>query len=1057
MSYQDSNRGRGPRRGGGRGQDNRDRGGGGGGDHFRGGRGGGGGGDHFRGGRGGGGGGDHFRGGRGGGGGGDHFRGQDNRGRGGFRGGPKPYDDIPAKIAFYKQLPPELNTQPDYDQLKKKYGMGWYDLPGDLKDVQVQKYKGQPASKCKEKVDISVNWFPLEKFKVPERVFHYEVTMERVKEAKPDESKSVKKGQKRQGQTVAEPGSSENQPPQKKLPKPLPQLILQHVISEINNKNKFYGIISDLSNNVYSSRPLEKLGIDLIRVINMRDLDQEILQEDDEGKVKVTLARTDLDVDPNSLKSLNEHLAQYGSWKGYDMDVSVRTVVEQIYSAFVKSLPTYKFIPQGRSNLIRWPGGERDVFDLGDNVVCWKGLSANISMGWKPYLNVNVEHCPFLEGKYVLDAVKTQLWFQGSVNDVDNWRGGQFLQATSLLKNVKVYYVVNGKKFAGPLTGFLKTSISQTTFSFNGKTISVHEYFLTKYGVNLNPKGICVVLRNGKAQVPAELCVIKKGQSYNRKLNEQQTSNMLKVAKKNPDVLHKEITNQVGQLALSGPVAAEWGVNVNKEMLRLKDARVLNPPTLIYGESSGNPGNGLAVITPQDGSWSINQATFKFIEPATISQWGILGTNYNMRDDVVRTFIQLLIRNGRDCGVIFPNEDPTVASINGLDDFKDDYEKSRSNIQKLRKSMAIFKQKKCDLVVVILPKKNSAIYNHVKQAAELNLDSTGLGLLTSCIVAINVEKGQPATIQNLLLKVNSKLGGKNYIMRPPAPIQEYFNLLECPILIMGADVMHPPPGASRKIMVDGKEVVIPAPSFAAVTGSIDKTGMPFMMDIKAQTKADRGAAEVIQGLESSVFKLLKCFRIRSGGMIPRKIIYYRDGVGDGQFPELLHKELRAIRKVCESLKDYDGEPYRPKITFVTVQKRHKTRFFLHSSPGTIKNAPAGTVVDKEIVHQTHNDFYLLSHKGMMGTSRPTHYRVLWDDSDFSADEIQHLTYFLCYMYVRCRKSVKIPAPTYYAHWAAARAKALADGMELQYNTPEELTDYIRRDPVLAERCPMHFV
>ncbi|CAL8131259.1 unnamed protein product [Orchesella dallaii] len=57
----------------------------------------------------------------------------------------------------------------------------------------------------------------------------------------------------------------------------------------------------------------------------------------------------------------------------------------------------------------------------------------------------------------------------------------------------------------------------------------------------------------------------------------------------------------------------------------------------------------------------------------------------------------------------------------------------------------------------ITNQKNSAIYNHVKQAAELKLDSTGLGLCTSCIAAFNVEKGQHATIQNLLPKVNSKL------------------------------------------------------------------------------------------------------------------------------------------------------------------------------------------------------------------------------------------------------------------------------------------------------------
>lgn len=50
-----------------------------------------------------------------------------------------------------------------------------------------------------------------------------------------------------------------------------------------------------------------------------------------------------------------------------------------------------------------------------------------------------------------------------------------------------------------------------------------------------------------------------------------------------------------------------------------------------------------------------------------------------------------------------------------------------------------------------------------------------------------------------------------------------------------------------------------------------------------------------------------------------------------------------------------------------------------------------------------------------------------DDSDFSADQIQQLTYYLCYMYVRCNRAVSIPAPTYYAHHAAARAGVLAQG------------------------------
>ena len=90
--------------------------------------------------------------------------------------------------------------------------------------------------------------------------------------------------------------------------------------------------------------------------------------------------------------------------------------------------------------------------------------------------------------------------------------------------------------------------------------------------------------------------------------------------------------------------------------------------------------------------------------------------------------------------------------------------------------------------------------------------------------------------------------------------------------------------------------------------------------------------------------------------------------------------------------------------------------------GKSGNIPAGTTVDAGITHPTEFDFYLCSHQGIQGTSRPSHYHVLWDDNHFDADELQCLTYQLCHTYVRCTRSVSIPAPAYYAHLVAFRAR-----------------------------------
>ncbi len=68
----------------------------------------------------------------------------------------------------------------------------------------------------------------------------------------------------------------------------------------------------------------------------------------------------------------------------------------------------------------------------------------------------------------------------------------------------------------------------------------------------------------------------------------------------------------------------------------------------------------------------------------------------------------------------------------------------------------------------------------------------------------------------------------------------------------------------------------------------------------------------------------------------------------------------GIRKACSTL---PGN-YKPPITFIAVQKRHKVRFFRdENGRAGFENVPTGTVVDKDIVAKS--DFYLLSHKGML--------------------------------------------------------------------------------------------
>ena len=143
-----------------------------------------------------------------------------------------------------------------------------------------------------------------------------------------------------------------------------------------------------------------------------------------------------------------------------------------------------------------------------------------------------------------------------------------------------------------------------------------------------------------------------------------------------------------------------------------------------------------------------------------------------------------------------------------------------------------------------------------------------------------------------------------------------------------------------------------------------------------------------------------------------------------------------------------------------VQKRHHTRsvnssiivgvlilFFRFFPADNNKykngNALAGTVVDQGINHPTEGDFYLVSHEGIQGTSKPCHYHVLWDDSDLQADELEKLAYYLCHLYSRCTRSVSYPAPTYYAHLVAFRARVHHDDILQRGQDTQENRDKLQ--------------
>ncbi len=144
------------------------------------------------------------------------------------------------------------------------------------------------------------------------------------------------------------------------------------------------------------------------------------------------------------------------------------------------------------------------------------------------------------------------------------------------------------------------------------------------------------------------------------------------------------------------------------------------------------------------------------------------------------------------------------------------------------------------------------------------------------------------------------------------------------------------------------------------------------------------------GLKAMAKHLLKRFFKRTG-LKPKQIVVYRDGISIGQFKRVMDLELNQIRQACYALES----DYNPGITYVVVQKRHRTRMYPkdpRQNTDRSTNCVPGFIIDKGVANPLFNDFYLMSHSGIQGTSRPSHYHVLHDENSFIADQIQELTY-----------------------------------------------------------------
>ncbi|KAI9364457.1 Piwi domain-containing protein [Zopfochytrium polystomum] len=624
----------------------------------------------------------------------------------------------------------------------------------------------------------------------------------------------------------------------------------------------------------------------------------------------------------------------------------------------------------------------------------WQGFHQSLRPSQSQMLiNLDVSATAFYQPGPVVDIVAKVLGkisasdLRSAISDKDR------IKLEKTLKGLKIVVTHRGhvrRKYR--ISRVTSTPANRTMFSQgeSGTEESVANYFATKYNTTLYfPHLPCLIVGDPSKMVylPMEVCEVIPGQRHLRKLNERQTAEMIKFTCQPPHVRSNKISAGITILQQrDNEYLKEFGVQIGHEMA-IVNARVLPAPSISYHPASKEP-----VITPREGAWNLRDKMVA--QGVSIRSWSVVafGAEQDYPVGAIQKFITLLVQTCEECGVFIQNRQPPIS-----------YANPHGNIEKTLIDAYMVAGnsflERPQIIVCILPNTGVPLYAEIKRVSD-----TVIGIATQCIQAKHMFAAKRQYCANVCLKMNVKLGGMNsFLSNSQLPF-----VSERPTIVFGADVTHPAPGSASN------------QSIAALVGSMDAQCSRYAAAIRVQ----KGRQEVIQDLASMAVELLKTF-YQTCGAKPERILFYRDGVSEGQFADVLRAEVEAIRTACSTLEI----GYRPTLTFVVVQKRHHARFFPIRKEDSDRsgNVLPGTVIESGITHPSEFDFYLCSHPGLQGTSKPTHYHVLHDENRFSPDSLQELTYRLCYLYCRATRSVSVCPPAYYAHLVAARARFHATG------------------------------
>ncbi|KAG6909902.1 hypothetical protein DXG01_014716 [Tephrocybe rancida] len=626
----------------------------------------------------------------------------------------------------------------------------------------------------------------------------------------------------------------------------------------------------------------------------------------------------------------------------YSQDEKVLTAIMAL-NVVVRMDPSEKYPFNVRSFFT-----DKETKDIGSGIVLWRGYFQSIRPGiGRMFVNVDISTGMMYRPGPLIDLALHFFGKQGQTLAVLSPKQAlpdrERLRLQRFLVGVKVTtpHTAGARPNAPPriIKKLSTVGANETRFTMrDGVSMTVADYFRKEANLPLKyPNILCVEVGSG-ALIPFEMCTVPPGQIMKKQIPSDKTKNMVEFSTMKPVDRFKSIENGLRTVLSYGQseYVRDFGMSVVTTSGPLAlTARVLPAPTLKYGQGSKQP-----TIQPRNGSW--NMIDKKFYRPQTIERWVVV--SYEGRrgfsPEAAKEMVARLVLACKAVGMTVEDENPLIKWVNGHGTVAGELKAAVEAVKKAASERR--RPGGPNLIVVVLPDGGNEIYSAVKQI------NPKLGGINSIPNPASVKALTDPVFPTIVMGKVSVLAG---------------SILAHLLFFEGADVIHPAPGSEGR------------PSFTSVVGNVDSETAKYIATTRVQTSKQ----EMIDDLQAMCKEILQKYAKYRASVekkpqptSPKRLIFYRE------LP--LIKVSKALPAACAELK------MTPKITIIVVGKRHHVRFKTQNDRDADRsgNCPAGTVVDTEIVHPTEFDFFLQSHSGLLGTSRPAHYSVLYDENGFRA-------------------------------------------------------------------------